>query len=47
MTLSSVNIFIVIQLIDFTECPLGPGSVLDLGDMETRDGDEECLEKAS
>lgn len=31
MPVRGVNLFIVIQLTDFTKCPLGPGSVLELG----------------
>lgn len=43
VTVSGINIFIVIQLTDFTKCPLGPGSVLDLGgwNMEMEDVGEE------
>lgn len=31
MTVSSTDIFIVFRLTDFTKCPLGLGSVLELG----------------
>lgn len=47
MTVSSVDIFIVIQLADFAKCPLRPTSVLDLGYMEMGDGGEEWVKKAS
>lgn len=47
VTVSSIKMFIVIQVTDFTKCPLGSGSVLDLGNMGTGDGDEEQAKKAS
>ena len=47
MTVSSIYIFIVIQLTDFTNCPLGLGSVLDMGGRGTGDGGEEWAKKTS
>lgn len=44
---SSINMFIVTPVKDFTKCPLTLDSILDLGELGTGGGNEEWAEQAS